>query len=316
MPASGTEWLPILSGLVGGLALFLFALGELARSLQEAAGDRLRVWLTRATATPIRGFATGVAATVALDSSSATIVTLIALVDTGLIGWVKAVPVVLGSNLGTTASTQIMAAGLSDAAPFIFAGAIALRAVTPSPRAKRAVSIFAMIALLLFALELMSAAAKPLAEQQWVVDRLRTLHDPVTGMVVGAVVTIALQSSSATMALVLAVASAGLIPLEGALAVMLGAEIGTCADAVIAAVGRSAAALRVGLFHLGYNLAMALAGLVLITPLTELARWSASGIAGQIANAQIVFNLTGGLLFLLLLIPFKAKLSGTVVSAT
>ncbi|PAX08851.1 Na/Pi cotransporter family protein [Sphingomonas lenta] len=294
-------------GLVGGLALFLFALDELARTLKEAAGDRMRNWLARAAGTPLRGLAAGTGATVALDSSTATIVMLIAFVDAGLLTAAQALPVVLGANVGTTVSTQILAAGLDDLAPLLFALALAAQVALRSPAAKRYARIAAMLSLLLFALNLMGRAMEPLAGNLAVADWLGGLDNPAVALAVGAGVTVALQSSSATMGLVIALASTGALPLTGALGVMLGAEIGTCADTLIAALGRSAAAVRVGLFHLVFNVASAGLALLFLDHLAFFARWSAPDVAGQVANAQVAFNLVGVAAAMLLLAAVRTR---------
>lgn len=300
---------PLAIGLIGALALFLFALDELARTPKAVAGDRLRDWLARATGTGLKGLMAGAGATVALDSSTATVVMVIAFVDAGLFGGAQALPVVLGANIGTTVSTQFLAAGLDDLAPLLFAAALVVMTVLRSPTAKQYARIAAMLALLLFALDLMGNSMEALAGSPAAAGWLGRLDNPLLALAVGAGVTVVLQSSSAAMGLVIALASTGTLPLPAALAVMLGAEIGTCADTLIAAIGRSAAALRVGLFHLAFNVASAGCALLLLDELPAFARWLAVQVPTQVANAQSMFNVAGVSIAMALLATFLSPTS-------
>lgn len=129
-------------------------------------------------------------------------------------------------------------------------------------------------------------------------EQLRRLEAPWLGLLAGLVLTVILQSSSAMLGIVIVMAGQGVISLEAGVAVMLGAEIGTCADTLVASIGRSAAAVRAGVFHLVFNLITAAIGLALIEPLEAFARWSADGVAQQIANAHVMFNVAGALAFI------------------
>lgn len=305
--AQPVDWQAVALGFVGGLALFLFGVSELSRALKELAGERLKHVLERASAHPVRGLATGALATFALDSSSATIILLIAIIDAGLIAAGPALPIILGSNIGTTLSSQIFAAGLDDYAPIIVAAGLLARTFLENERAKTWASVVFALGLVLYALFLIGEAAAPLEGDPRVKGWLASAETPLVGVAIGAAVTIALQSSSAVLGLVITLAGGGLVTLPAGIAMMLGAEIGTCADTLVATLGRSRQAIRAGLFHLGFNIVTAAIGLALIGPLTALAQASAGSVQQQIANAHVAFNVLGALLFLPLL-PLAARL--------
>lgn len=303
--ASPVDWFELASGLIGGLALFLSALDLLSKELQRLAGERLRVTLQRVAGSPWRGLAAGTIATVALDSSSATIVMLIALVDTGLLTAIQALPIVLGANIGTTAATQLLAAGLGHFAPLLFAASLLGAAVFRRPVVRQSFQVAALLALILFALDLMSRAMAPLAASPLAREWLANLGDPLLALLIGAGTTVLLQSSSATMALVIVIASTGGLSLEAGIAVMLGAEIGTCADTLVAAIGRSREALRVGLFHFVFNVVAAGSGVLMLEQLSNASLKFGDQTGAQIAGAQLLFNIVGAVTAFVAVIVYR-----------
>jgi phosphate:Na+ symporter len=291
------DWPHLLTAVTGGLALFLFGVTELAGGLRAAAGERVETLLGHATDGPVRGLATGVAATTVLDSSSVTIILLIGLVDAGLVGFAQALPVILGSNIGTTVSSQVFALGVEDYAPLILAAGLLVRAFG-APPVKNWGAVVAGIGLVLFGLNLIGEAVAPLKDHPPVVEWLKSAGTPLRGVLIGAVFTLVIQSSSATLGVIIALASQGVIDLPSGLAMMLGAEIGTCSDTLVATAGRSRAAVRAGLFHLGFNLVTVAVGVALIGPLAGFAAWSSDRLEQQIANAHVFFNVAGAVVFL------------------
>jgi phosphate:Na+ symporter len=287
------DWFDLAMGCTAGLALFLLGVALLADGLRAAAGDRAKRLLGHATDGPLRGLLTGTAATTLLDSSSVTIILLIGLVDAGLVGFAQALPVILGSNIGTTVSSQIFALGIEDFAPIL----LALGLLAPEPWRHWGLAV-AGLGLVLFGLGTLGEAVKPLQDQPGVTEWLRSSDAPLRGMLIGAAFTLLIQSSSATLGVVITLASQGLIDLPTGLAMMLGAEIGTCSDTLLATLGRSRAAVRAALFHLGFNIVSVAAGLLLIDALAGFAAWSAGDTAQQIANAHVAFNTAGALLCL------------------
>ncbi|WP_338663718.1 Na/Pi symporter [Pararoseomonas sp. SCSIO 73927] len=294
----GLDWLKLIMSSIGGLALFLLGVSEMASGLGCVAGGRVERWLHGATNGPIRGLATGVAATTVLDSSSVTIILLIGLVDSGLLNFAAALPVILGSNIGTTVSSQVFALGVDDYAPVALAGGLLVRAFVKNEKVRGWGQVVAGIGLILFGLNILGDAMEPLKEHPGIVEWLRATETPLRGVLIGAVFTLLIQSSSATLGVVITMAGQGIIDLPTGLAMMLGAEIGTCSDTLIATIGRSRAAVRAGLFHLGFNLITVAVGVALIGPLAALASWTSSETQHQIANAHVAFNVIGALAFL------------------
>lgn len=296
--AGEIDWVTLAMGAIGGLALFLYGVEILAESLKRTQGGRFQKLLERSSSNRIAGLGTGTAATVVLDSSSVTIVLLIALVDGGLIPFAKALPVILGANIGTTFSSQIFAWNVDTYAPVLIAAGLVWKALAKSDRAKDGAQILLGLGLVLFGLNIIGTAAEPLKEHPEIIAWLRQLENPWLGVLAGAVVTIAIQSSSAMMGIVITLAGGGLISLPAGIAIMLGAEIGTCADTLIATIGRSRSAVKAGLFHLGFNIVTVLIGIMLIDQLVAFGTATGGDTGQRIANTHVLFNVAGALLVL------------------
>lgn len=309
--APAIDWLAVALEMLGGLVLFLFGVDTLARALRALGGGRLQQVLERTSSNRVSALGIGTVATVALDSSSVVIILLITAVDAGLVPFAQALPVVLGANIGTTLSSQVFAWNVDAYAPVLMLAGFLLRSLAHPQRWKDAGTILLGIGLVLFALHLIGDAAEPLKDDPRVSSWLRALESPVAGVLVGAGLTVAIQSSSAMMGIVITLAGTGMIDLPAGLAIMLGAEIGTCADTLAATLGRSRAAVRAGVFHLLFNIATVAIGIALIGPLAAFARWSASDTGQQIANAHVLFNVGGALLAL----PFVRSVAGLLERA-
>lgn len=300
------DWLAFALGTLGGLVLFLFAVDILARNLRELHGGRFQKLLEKSSSNRFGSLATGTVATVVLDSSSVTIILMIAIVDAGLIGFANALPAILGANIGTTFSSQLFAWNVDEYAPIPMAIGLLWRAFAKEEAAKRRATIVLGLGLVLFALSLIGNAAEPLKEHPDILEFLKQLEDPLLGVLAGALITVVIQSSSAMMGIVIVLAGGGIISLPAGIALMLGAEIGTCADTLIATIGRSRPAVKAGIFHLLFNIVSVAIGIALIGPLTAFAEGSAGDTGLQIANAHVLFNVAGALLAL----PFVRTIAG------
>lgn len=292
------DWFSVAMGGLAGLVLFLYGVSLLSSTLQEVASERMRRLLETAAGHRFRGLLTGTIATTLLDSSSATIILLIALVDAGALSFAHALPVILGSNIGTTISSQVFALNVDEYAPLLLLAGLAWRTAARSDRTRAWGTVVFGIGLVLFGLHTIGEAASPLKGNQAVIGWLKTMETPLYGVLAGAVITVAIQSSSAMLGIIITLAGEGLIGLPTGIAMMLGAEIGTCADTLVATLRRSRAAVRAGLFHLGFNLVTVAIGIALVPQITALAEWSSSETGRQIANAHVGFNLAGALLFI------------------
>lgn len=304
--ADEIDWVKLAMTAIGGLALFLYGVNILARTLREAQGGRFHRLLERSSDNRIKGLATGTAATLVLDSSSVVIILLITIVDAGLMPFANALAAILGANIGTTFSSQVFAWNVDTYAPLLFAAGLGWKALAGSEGAKRKATVVVGFGLVLFGLNIIGTAAEPLQQHPDIVDWLRRLENPLLGVLAGALVTVAIQSSSAMMGIVITLAGGGLITLPAGVAIMLGAEIGTCADTLIATIGRSRAAVKAGIFHLVFNLCSVALGVLLIDRLAAFGAMTATDTGQRIANAHVLFNVAGALIVL----PFVGVVAG------
>jgi phosphate:Na+ symporter len=295
----------IVMGVMAGLVLFLYGVTKMAEGMEALAGDRIRNILRNFTTNPLAGVMTGTIATTILDSSSVTIIIVIAMVSAGLLTDVESLGVVLGSNVGTTFGAQVIAFNIDEYAPIALFIGFLLFLLGRSNRLKQIGLIVLGIGLLFFGLGYIENATEPFRDYPQFINWMENLgQNTLQGVLVGGLFTILIQSSSATLAIVVTLASQGLISLPTGIALMLGAEVGTCADTLVATIGRERPAIRTGVFHLVFNLASASIGLLFAGQLAALSVWistlagAGENIARQIANAQLIFNLLGVLLVL------------------
>ena len=285
-----------------GLVLFLYALNTLSDALKEMAGERLKVFLDRFTSNMFKGILSGIIVTVLLDSASVVIIMTIALVNSGALNFRQAMGIVMGANIGTTFSSQIFALDIGEYAALpIVTGFVMMFFLKKAFYVQLGKVIFGF-GLIFFGLFTMEGAVEPLKHSQYFVGWLHSLESTWKGLSTGAVVTILIQSSSATVGMVIGLAAQKMITLSAAIAVVLGAEIGTCADTLVASVGRSKAAVKTGLFHLLFNIATILLAMLLLPYFTQLVQLVSRGMPVQqtIANAHMLFNGLG----VLVMLPF------------
>ncbi|MBC7903316.1 MAG: Na/Pi cotransporter family protein [Gemmatimonadaceae bacterium] len=293
-----------------GLLLFLYALNNLSQGLKEISGDKLKVFLDRFTNNVFKGILSGILVTVLLDSSSVVIIMTIALVNSKALTFRQAMGIVMGANIGTTFSSQIFALNVGEYAAFPIAVGFALMFLFKKPFYVNLGKVIFSFGLIFFGLFTMEEAVEPLKESTYFVSWLKSLDNPWKGMITGTIVTIIVQSSSATVGMVIGLGSQGMISIAGAIAVMLGAELGTCADTLVASIGRSRAAIKTGLFHLIFNLGSIILGMILLPLFTSLVLYISSGasLAQTIANSHMLFNGLGVLLALPLLTFYESLL--------
>lgn len=288
-------------GALAGLALFLVGIDLLASGFEAIAADRAKALIARFTRNPLAGVGTGAVACTVLDSSSVTIIMVIAMIEGGLMNFEQALGVVMGANIGTTVGSQIIAFEVHRYAAIAMAAGLALRLGGKTAAWKRTGNVVLGFGLLFFGLDYLGDATAPIKDEPAWMEWLASLGEqPLKGAAAGCLFTLVIQSSSATVGLAIALASEGLIPLGAGIAIMLGAEIGTVSDTLLATIGRSREAVRTAVFHLLFNVSTVALGLALIGQLTDFARYLApAGSTGRhIANAHIAFNTLGVLLFI------------------
>jgi phosphate:Na+ symporter len=283
-------------GGIAGLVLFIYGVTRLADSLEELSTDRMRKFLGTATTNRFAGVFTGIVATTLLESSSVTIIMVIAMVSSGVLTFVQSLGVVLGSNIGTAVGAQIISLDIKHYVPALM-GLGVLGFLLGRTRTQKNLGLVVLgFGLMFYGLEAIDDAMRPFRTYQPFIDLMQTLgNNPLLGALVGCIFTVIIQSSSATVAIVITLASSGLISLPAGVAIMLGAEVGTCSDTLVATFGRGRQAIRTGVFHLLFNLISAALGIVFAPYLVQLvlAMSPGAGVGRQVANAQILFNLIG-----------------------
>lgn len=291
-------WMQILFPLIIGLIIFFYGLSIMRTGLDRLAGNRLEGWLLRFTRTPWIGFLTGTVATALLQSSTAITVITVGLVNARVLTYRQSIGIILGTNVGTTVTTQLIALSLQDyAIPLLFIGFILW--LIPKPAIRFSGLALGGFSLLIIALSIMSKIATPIASspsfQSWLVT-MSEHH--VLGILVGTIFTGIIQSSSATTAIAMVFVEGGLIPLASAVAIVLGSNLGTCLTAYLASIGGSRSGKTVAYAHIFLNLFGVLLFLPLINLLTLLILYLANDPSMQVAHAQTVFNILTSLLVL------------------
>lgn len=313
-------------GLAGGLAMFLFGMNSMSDALQKAAGERMKQILSFLTKNPIMGALAGALVTAVLQSSSATTVMVIGFVSAGLMTLPQGISVIFGANIGTTMTAQLMAFKISDYIyPIIFIGFL-VYFIAKSEKAKNIGMVIFSFGLLFEGIEIMGSVMKPLAGSAVFTDLMgRVSEIPALGVLLGAAMTLVVQSSSATIAVLQNFASqpaadgvTSVIGLAGAIPILLGDNIGTTITALLASIGQSKAAKRTAISHSIFNITGSVVFACLIRPFAAFITYiSPSGnevdvIARQIANAHTCFNIVCTLIWLPLL-PVMVKLVTTII---
>lgn len=298
--------------LLGGLALFLYGMQMMSNGLEAAAGNEMKQILEKLTANRFLGVLVGAGITAVIQSSSATTVMVVGFVNSGMMTLKQAVWIIMGANIGTTITGQLIALDVGQLAPlFAFCG-VALIVFVKKQKVHHYGLIVAGLGILFIGMEMMSGAMMPLRESEAFVSLMTKFSNPVLGILAGAVFTAVIQSSSASVGILQALAGSGLIGLSNAVYVLFGQNIGTCITAILAAIGTSRNAKRTTVIHLMFNLiGTTIFTIVCITtPLTSLVEsLTPDNVASQIANMHTLFNIVTTLL----LLPFGNYLAKAAV---
>lgn len=298
--------------LLGGLALFLYGMQMMSTGLEAAAGNRMKSILEKLTSNRIKGVLVGAAITAVIQSSSATTVMVVGFVNSGLMTLKQAVWVIMGANIGTTITGQLIALDIGAIAPlFAIAGVEAIMFIK-SEKVHHISSIFAGLGILFMGMDMMGAAMSPLKESEAFISLMTKFDNPLLGILVGALFTAVIQSSSASVGILQALASTGMIPLSSAVFVLFGQNIGTCITAVLASIGMKVNAKRTTVIHLLFNIigTVLFTVICLVTPyVTWIEAMTPGDPVAQIANAHTVFNIVTTLL----LLPFGTHMANIAV---
>lgn len=296
--------LSILAPFTFGLSFFLFGLFAMRTGFQNLAGKRMEAWMSRVTSTPVHSFWVGLIATFVLQSSGAVTVLTIGLTNAGMIPFTQTVGIILGTNLGTTITTELIALKLeSFAVPMLLVGV----ALWLMPR--RSVRCFGLVVagfgLIFLGIDTLKVMAKPLEQSEAFRSLfLESRHSLWIGLVTGIIFTALIHSGSATTVITMGLMSHHILTMETALAILLGANIGTCFTAVIASFGANTASKQVAWCHTLFNLAGALLFLPFLSQLALASAFLTDDPVMQIAHSQTIFNLVCSLVAL----PFAAQI--------
>nr|WP_295279645.1 Na/Pi cotransporter family protein [uncultured Blautia sp.] len=244
----------IILGLMGGLGLFLYGMRLMSDSLEKAAGAKMRSILEFFTKTPVRGILVGTLFTAVIQSSSAATVMVVSFVNSGLMNLYQAAGVIMGANIGTTITSQLIAFNLSELAPVIIMAGIIMVMFSKKTKVQRAGEVLLGFGILFMGLTTMSTSMSVLKESTQVVNVMGSLDSHFVALIVGMVVTAILQSSSATVGIILLLANQGLLDMRICFFIILGCNIGACVSALLAGLGGKRDAKRAALIHLLFNI--------------------------------------------------------------
>jgi phosphate:Na+ symporter len=307
------DWLQLFLGLFGGLALFLGGLQLLSEGMIKAAGQTMKTVLAKLTTNRFKGALTGAFVTGVLNSSTVTTLLVVGFISGGLMTLAQSVGVIMGANIGSTVTAQLLAFNLSAYA----LGPVALGFFMLFTAKQEKVKYYGMmimgIGLVFYGMGLMSEAMTPLRSYPPFLDILKSLENPVAGIIAGAVFTAIVQSSAATVGIAIAMASEGLLGLPAGIALALGANIGTAVTTAFMGIlsSKSTQAVRASVVHVAFNVIGTLIWLPVIWLLVDMAVWvspsspelqgvarAAAEVPRQIANANTLFNVINTLLFI------------------
>ena len=307
--AEGFSFFLIIIGLFGGLGMFLYGMEMMSDGMKMTAGNSMRSILKKLTSNRFIAVFVGAFITMIIQSSSATTVMLVSFVNSGLLNFVQALGVILGSNIGSTVTAQIVAFKVTDYALLLIAVGSIMALFSKKDSAKHIGFVILGFGLLFYGMKVMSDTMKPLRTDPTFNSILTSFENPFLGILAGAIFTALIQSSSATTGIVITLASSGSITLEAGIPLILGANIGTCITALLAGLKATRDAKRVAIGHVLFNTIGVLVFCFWIPVFADLVAQTTDNVPRQIANAHTIFNIVSTMLF----IPFAPFISRTII---
>ena len=307
--AEGFSFFLIIIGLFGGLGMFLYGMEMMSDGMKMTAGNSMRSILKKLTSNRFIAVFVGAFITMIIQSSSATTVMLVSFVNSGLLNFVQALGVILGSNIGSTVTAQIVAFKVTDYALLLIAVGSIMTLFSKKDTAKHIGFVILGFGLLFYGMKVMSDTMKPLRTDPTFNSILTSFENPFLGILAGAIFTALIQSSSATTGIVITLASSGSITLEAGIPLILGANIGTCITALLAGLKATRDAKRVAIGHVLFNVIGVLVFCFWIPTFADLVAQTTDNVPRQIANAHTIFNIVSTMLF----IPFAPFISRTII---
>ncbi len=313
------DWFAMGMGFIGGLALFLYGMELMIQGLIAYSGERMRQFLQTLTHNRISGALTGAGVTAVIQSSSATTVIVVGFISAGMLSLAQGISIIMGANLGTTMTAQIVAFKITNYALLMLAIGFLWQFMAHTNKQRSMGKLILGLGLLFFGMSVMSDAMSPLRDYAPFLELMSQMQNPFFGILVGLIFTALVQSSSATIGVIIVLASNGFLTLPAGIALALGADIGTCVTALLAAIGKTRDAIRAAVGHVLFNILGVVIWLPFLPFLADAAIWMSAGdaqLAGtavlgsselaantprEIANANSLFKLTALLMFLPLL---------------
>ena len=302
---------PLLMGLLGGLALFLFGMEQMTDALKAVAGGGMKSLLARMTTNRFKAAFAGAFVTAVIQSSSVTTVLVVGFISAGVLSVSQSIGIIMGANVGTTITAQIIAFKVTHYAMLLIAAGFGAQFLSKRETVRRYGLMMMGLGLVFFGMNHMSDATRPLRTYQPFIDLMQDMSHPLTGVLIGASFTALVQSSSATTGVIIVLASQGFITLEAGIALAFGANLGTCITALLAAIGKPREAIRAAAIHVLFNVLGVLIWFLFIPQLADVVRSFSpkavdlEGVARlaaetprQIANAHTIFNVSNTLIFI------------------
>ena len=299
----------MITSLFGGLGMFLYGMEMMSDGMKVAAGNKMRSILEKLTSNRLLAVGVGAFVTMVIQSSSATTVMLVSFVNSGLLTFIQGLGVILGSNIGSTITAQIVAFKVTDYALALVAAGALMALFSKKDSTKNIGFVILGFGLLFYGMKVMSDTMKPLRSNPAFNDILISLENPFMGILAGAVFTALIQSSSATTGIVITLASGGSITLEAGIPLIFGANVGTCITALLAGLNASKEAKRVAIAHVTFNLTGVLLFCFWIPTFSEFISKTSHDIPRQIANAHTIFNILATVVF----IPFTPLVGRLII---
>lgn len=313
------NWISLSILLLGGLAVFLHGMTVMTDGLKSAAGNKMKTFLKSMTRNRWTSLLAGTGITAVIQSSSVTTVLAVGFVSAGLLSFQSTLGLILGANLGTTITAQIIAFKITKVSWLMVAFGYLSSVIFKKKGIRDLGTILLGLGLVFLGMNVMSEATTPLKSYEPFVGLMKGLDNYLWGILIGTVFTAAVQSSSATTGVVIVLASQGLVGIEAGIALILGANVGTCVTALLSALGKPKAAMRVAVSHILFNLAGVILWYAFIDQLAMFVEMLSGGSARQIANAHTIFNTTNTILFIwfvnpvsrlvLRIVPVKKKIT-------
>ena len=306
------KWTALIFGLLGGLAIFLIGMEMMTEALRLIVGGKARAVIEKLTSNRFMGLLTGAGITAVVQSSSVTTVLVVGFISAGLMSFVESIPVILGSNIGTTITAQVIAFNVTTWALALVAGGFLLTQLAKREKRRAQGAAIVGLGLVFFGMVVMGEAMSPLRTYEPFINAMESLDNLFLAILVGAIFTALVQSSSATTGIVIVLASQGLISLEAGVGLIMGANIGTSVTALLAAIGKPRDAQRAAVAHLVFNV---MGVLIWIPFLGLLVSWVESiggGTSREVANAHTIFNVVNALIFLPFVTQFAALITRMV----